>query len=53
MQAAENRRYVEGQKLYLQVCKPQRRATIVIDNEDLGAPAILRWQTSPQEEQSP
>ncbi len=52
-QAAENRRYVDGQQLYLQVCEPQRRATIVIDNENLGAPPILRWQALQQDEQLP
>ena len=39
--AVENRRYVEGQKLYLQQCDPKRKATIVIDNANLMSPAIL------------
>ena len=39
--AIENRRYVEGQKLYLQQCELKRVATIVIDNEDLMSPAII------------
>jgi uridine kinase len=38
--AAENRRYVEGQKLYLQRCEPRRRASVVIDNNDLAVPRI-------------
>ncbi|HEY9840522.1 MAG TPA: hypothetical protein V6D23_08720, partial [Candidatus Obscuribacterales bacterium] len=29
--AASNRRYIEGQKLYLQACQPQRHASLVID----------------------
>ena len=36
--AESNRRYVEGQKLYLATCAPQSRATVVIDNRDLDAP---------------
>jgi uridine kinase len=39
--AAENRRYVEGQKLYIRRCAPQRRATIVIDNNDHTAPFFV------------
>lgn len=34
--AASNRRYVEGQKLYLATCRPQERATWVIDNNVLA-----------------
>jgi uridine kinase len=36
--AASNRRYVEGQRLYIASCRPQHRATVVIDNADLAAP---------------
>jgi uridine kinase len=39
--APENRRYVEGQKLYLRSCDPKRLATVVIDCEDLSAPGII------------
>ncbi len=39
--APVNRRYVEGQRLYLKACEPQRVATIVIDNENLASPAIV------------
>ena len=39
--AVENRRYVEGQKLYLDRCDPKRKATIVIDNANLMSPDIL------------
>ena len=31
--AAENRRYVEGQQLYLRECDPRRVATMVVDND--------------------
>ncbi len=40
--AIENRRYVEGQQLYLRTCAPRDAATIVIDNEHLPAPNIAR-----------
>jgi uridine kinase len=39
--APENRRYVEGQQLYLQSCKPKCSATIVINNEDLASPSVV------------
>ena len=39
--AASNRRYVEGQRLYLARCKPYEHATLVIDNEDLDAPTLM------------
>lgn len=31
----QNRRYLDGQRLYLEECKPRERASIVIDNADL------------------
>ena len=37
----KNRRYVQGQKLYLQAAAPQTHATLVIDNNDLSAPRIV------------
>jgi uridine kinase len=40
-EAAENRRYVEGQMLYLRTCDPRLRATLAIDNNDLSSPFIL------------
>ncbi len=40
--APENRRYLEGQRIYLRQCAPQHRATILIDNADLDHPQILR-----------
>src|SRR2546423_4541548 len=38
--APANRRYVEGQKLYLRACDPRACATLAIDNSDLAAPFI-------------
>jgi uridine kinase len=40
-QSPENQRYIKGQKLYLDQCNPLRRATVVIDNNDLNSPRIL------------
>ena len=40
-EAAENRRYVEGQQLYLRGYDPKCHATITIDNEDLESPRIV------------
>lgn len=37
-----NRRYVLGQKLYLDDCVPQTRASILVDFTDFDAPRILR-----------
>lgn len=39
-----NRRYLEGQRLYLRRCNPGDRATILIDNADLRSPRISREQ---------
>lgn len=39
--APENRRYVEGQKAYLNTCRPKEAATLTIDNTDLAAPRIV------------
>jgi uridine kinase len=42
---ASNRRYVEGQRLYLQENDPQSRANLVIDYSDLTHPVVTarRW----------
>ena len=37
-----NRRYVEGQALYIQECAPKCRASIVVDNNDVSSPRITR-----------
>ena len=38
----DNARYVGGQRLYFAACSPWERASLVIDNTDLGAPRIVR-----------
>ena len=43
--APENRRYVEGQRLYLRECNPQAHATIVVGYDDPAAPLIFREKT--------
>ena len=40
--APANRRYVEGQRLYLLACEPAKGATITIDNNDLARPTFVR-----------
>lgn len=40
--AAENARYVGGQKLYLTACAPAERATILVDYRDVDRPVIVR-----------
>jgi uridine kinase len=40
-ESMENRRYLEGQRLYLRTCVPQHKATFVVDNEAIEAPAII------------
>jgi uridine kinase len=39
--ALSNRRYVGGQRLYLERCQPASKATIVIDNNDFSSPALV------------
>ena len=39
--APSNRRYVEGQRLYIARCAPLSRATVVVDNSDLASPGRL------------
>ena len=39
---ASNRRYVEGQQLYLDDAAPQQQATHVLDDNDLIRPVLLR-----------
>jgi uridine kinase len=39
--APANRRYVDGQRLYLDEADPKAHATFVIDNSDLAAPRII------------
>lgn len=37
----DNRRYVEGQRLYLEDCDPQTAADLVVDNTDLAVPYLV------------
>jgi uridine kinase len=39
--AREDSRYVEGQKIYLETCRPESVASIVVDNNVLDQPRIL------------
>jgi uridine kinase len=39
--ALSNRRYVEGQRLYLRSCLPEKKATVVINYNDLSSPSIV------------
>jgi uridine kinase len=50
--APQNRRYVEGQHLYMQECSPSEAATVVIDNNNLSEPRILRWRAVSAVEQA-
>lgn len=38
--AVENRRYLEGQRLYLRECQPERYASRVVNNDDLESPYV-------------
>lgn len=40
-QAIENRRYYEGQQIYLRNCRPEERASMVIDNSVIEAPSVM------------
>lgn len=39
---ASNRRYVEGQRLYIAECAPADKATVIIDNRELSDPDFVR-----------
>lgn len=41
-ESESNRRYVEGQRLYFAEASPCEKATWVLDNRDLGRPALTR-----------
>lgn len=41
-----NRRYIEGQKLYVRECLPAEAATIAVDNNELSLPKIVRGEAS-------
>jgi uridine kinase len=40
--AASNRRYVEGQMLYINEFSPATRASVVVDNRDFRDPTLIR-----------
>jgi uridine kinase len=42
--APSNRRYIAGQRRYLNDCSPESRATVAIDNTDLDALVIVESQ---------
>jgi uridine kinase len=42
--APSNRRYIEGQQIYLSQVQPQARANVVIDYSDLAAPVVITWR---------
>jgi uridine kinase len=42
--APSNRRYIEGQKIYLRENQPQNLAGVVIDYSDLEAPRVVAWR---------
>ncbi len=42
VEAEENRRYVEGQRLYLRECAPKSLATVVVDNNDFDGPILVK-----------
>jgi len=45
LNAPGNRRYIEGQKIYLRTCKPEGSATMVIDYSNLNSPEIIRTKS--------
>jgi len=51
--APSNRRYVEGQRLYIAECGPADQAHVVIDHSDLAAPRILAWRITRQDAGAP
>lgn len=46
--ARYERRYLPGQALYRAEANPQQAAHIVIDNDDLTSPKILKWAPPPR-----
>ena len=40
--APSNIRYIEGQKIYLSQCRPQEKATLHVDYNNLDLPSIIR-----------
>jgi uridine kinase len=46
--AVENRRYVDGQRLYLQRCDPRNKAMVIFNNEDLASPELIAGINGPE-----
>lgn len=44
----KNRRYIDGQRLYMAECHPQTRAKLLIDNTDLTNPTVIPRESTPQ-----
>jgi uridine kinase len=42
--APSNRRYVEGQQIYMDQCRPQDQANVVIDYSDFNVPMVVAWR---------
>ena len=42
--AESNRRYVEGNMIYLRETRPQEQATVLVDHSDLSHPRIVTWR---------
>lgn len=40
-------RYIDGQRLYFEACRPWERASLVVDNSDWSAPRVIRQNLSP------
>jgi uridine kinase len=40
-------RYLPGQELYRAAVAPQRRADVVVDNDDVARPRVLKWLRPP------
>ncbi|WCS23806.1 uridine kinase [Methylobacterium sp. NMS14P] len=41
--ATSNRRYIEGNRLYFNECKPRQIASVVVDHSDLARSHIIAW----------
>lgn len=39
-----SRRYIPGQRLYLEMCRPMEQAQLMIDNNDVDKPVLLRCE---------
>jgi len=53
LDAAENLRYVDGQRLYLQTCDPRNAAMLVFNNEDLRSPELALHERTHSLRRSP